>query len=160
MRELIKNILKEYVNPILVYEIVLGKNLINERDEFIRVLDKNDKDLVLFKNKHSQINVGDSTFSRVDPKFIDDSIRTIQSDFIKLVKRVSENCVTNENCKIIVIDKINGFDYQCWIVTKKNGNIGVVINTSIHHPKRLFNSDNGPTIIIETNGQLILKNFP
>jgi hypothetical protein len=161
MRDLIKKVLKEFIQPILVYEIKIGNKLLNERDEFIRVLDKNGIETVLFKNTHSQENIGTfSKFARVDPKYIDISIKTIQDDFVKLAKRVKSGCSNNKGCKIIVIDKPNGFDYQCWLVSKKNGNLGVVINTSIYHPSRLLNRDNSPTIVVEMNGDLILRNFP
>ena len=161
MRDLIKKVLREFIQPILVYEIKIGNKLLNERDEFIRVLDKNGIETVLFKNTHSQENIGTfSKFARVDPKYIDISIKTIQDDFVKLAKRVKSGCDNNEGCKIIVIDKPNGFDYQCWLVSKKNGNLGVVINTSIYHPSRLLNRDNSPTIVVEMNGDLILRNFP
>jgi len=160
MRDLIRKVLREFTEPILVYEIKIGNKLLNERDEFVRVLDKNGMETVLFKNTHSQENIGTfSKFARVDPKYIDMSIKTIEDDFVKLAKRVKNSCGNNKECNIIVIDKPNGFDYHCWLVSKKNGNLGVVINTSIYHPSRLLNRNNSPTIIIEMDDNLTLRNF-
>lgn len=160
MRDLIRKVLKEYINPVLVYEIKIGNKLLNERDEFVRVLDIDGEETVLFKNTHSQENIGTTgKFARVDPKFVDLAIKTIQYDFVRLAKLVKKKCGTKPNCKIIVIDKPNGFDYQCWLVTKRNGNLGVVINTSIYHPSRLLNRDNAPTIVVEMDGDIVLRNF-
>lgn len=160
MRKLIRKILREYHQPILVYEIKIGNELLNERDYFIRVLDTSDIETVLFKNDHSQENVGiDNKFARVDPKLIDTAIRNIEDDFVRIIKEVKKKCGTNDGCRIVVVDKPSGFDYQCWLVTKKNGNLGVVINTSIYHPSRLLNKEKAPTLIIEMNGDYVFKNF-
>lgn len=160
MRDLIRKILKEYHHPVLVYEIKLGNELLNERDYFIRVLDTSGIDTVLFKNDHSQDNIGtDSKFSRVDPDLIDIAIKSIQDDLVRLSKIVKKKCGTNPKCKIIVIDKPSGFDYQCWLMTKTNGNLAIIINTSIYHPSRLLNKEKSPTIVVEMNGDLILRYF-
>lgn len=157
MRKLIQQILKEYTNPVLVYEIVISQTLLE--DDFMRYLEKSDKNVILFKNEHSEETVGiPSKFARVDPKIIDDSIKDIQNDIIELSKKVIENC-KGKKCSIMVIDYMGGFDYHMWLRKNKAGNIMVIINTSIYHPKHLFNSENSPTIIVDKYGNISYTNL-
>jgi hypothetical protein len=161
VRELIKNILKEYIEPkpILVCEIVIDNNL-NEQ-EFIRQLEKNNNNIInLYKNAHSMDSVGSSSsFQRVDPDEIIDSIMGIENTIIKSAKKILESCITR--CSINVIDNSIGIDYHMWLNKKTNSNnIQITINTSIHHPNHLkFRSNTSPTIVIDKFGDVFTRNI-
>lgn len=152
MRDLIKKVLKEYINPVLVYEIVVNTNLLEQ--DFIRSLVP--KEIRLLKNYHSQEGVGFSKFSRVEPEDIDNSISDIEDEIIFWSKKIANNC-SGKNCSIIVVDKPNGFDYHVWLRKKKNENIDIIINTSIHHPNHLFNPTKSPMLIINMDGTFETK---
>jgi len=159
MKNLIKNILKEYVvkNSVLVFEIVFSKNLTEQKD-FIKQVDK---DILLFKNKHSTENVGTSlnSFSRVDPKYIVDSVIENQDIIIVAVKKILSNCNKNSCGSLHVIDNINGFDYHMWVNKNKKGNGEIIINTSIHHPKSLTKNKTTPFIVIDIFGNKFIRNL-
>jgi hypothetical protein len=151
MRDLIRKTLREYHHPILVYEIVISNSLLEQ--DYVRNLDKNIK---LLKNTHSQESVGNSKFSRVDPDMIDDSINEIQDELIMLSKKIIDNC-SGKFCSIVVVDNPNGFDYHVWLAKNNKNNINVIINTSIHHPKHLFNSNKAPMLIVQMDGTIDTK---
>ena len=94
MRDLIKKVLKEYINPVLVYEIVVNTNLLEQ--DFIRSLVP--KEIRLLKNYHSQEGVGFSKFSRVEPEDIDNSISDIEDEIIFWSKKSQTTAVV----KIVV----------------------------------------------------------
>ena len=141
MRDLIRKTLREFNNPILVYEIVVSKNLLEQ--DYVRSLD--DKNVELFKNSHSQENIGNNKFSRVDPDLIDDSIMEIQDELIILSKKIVDNC-SGKLCSIVVVDHPNGFDYQVWLRKNKKNNINIIINTSIYHKV--------PMLVIKMDGNI------
>ena len=149
MRDLIRKTLREFNNPILVYEIVVSKNLLEQ--DYVRSLD--DKNVELFKNSHSQENIGNNKFSRVDPDLIDDSIMEIQDELIILSKKIVDNC-SGKLCSIVVVDHPNGFDYQVWLRKNKKNNINIIINTSIYHPNHLFNSLKVHMLVIKMDGNI------
>ena len=161
MRELIRQILREYTEPkpVLVYEIVTS-DILNEQ-EFIRQLYKNDNSTInLYKNEHSQDSIGtSSSFQRVDPNEINDSIVELQSTIIKAAKRIMEVC--RVRCSINVIDNIAGIDYHMWLNKPRNSNnIKVIINTSIQHPHHLkFRVNESPTIIVDNYGDVSTRNI-
>jgi hypothetical protein len=159
MKDLIKQILIEYVEPvILIYEIVVS-NLVNEQD-FMRQLHKSDDSLInLYKNSHSMDSVGtSSSFQRVDPDEINDSIIELQSTIIRASKKIMETC--NSRCSINVIDDVAGIDYHMWLNLTKNNTIKVIINTSIGHPNHLFfNKKISPTILVDRQGNISTKNI-
>jgi hypothetical protein len=152
MRELIRKILNEYHTPLLMYEIIISKNLLEQ--DYVRSL--GDKNIKLFKNFHSQQNVGDGKFSRVDPETINDSIMEIQDELIILSKKIVNNC-SGKLCSIVVVDNPNGFDYHVWLKKNNKNNISVIINTSIYHPNHLFNSLKAPMLIVNLDGSVNTK---
>jgi hypothetical protein len=160
MKELIRQILREYTEqkPILVYEIVIN-NILGEND-FIRQLHRGENSLInLFKNPHSQESVGSKTsFQRVDPDEINDSIMDIESTIIQSAKRIMEECVVR--CSINVIDNLAGIDYHMWLNGTHN-RIKIIINTSIKHPNHLkFRVNESPTIIVDRYGDVFTRNIP
>jgi hypothetical protein len=160
MKELIRQILREYTEPkpILIYEIVVN-NILGEQD-FIRRLHKSENSLInLYKNSHSQESVGSSSsFQRVDPDEINDSIMDIESTIIQSARRIMQECVVR--CSINVIDNVAGIDYHMWLNGTHN-RIKIIINTSIQHPNHLkFRVNESPTIIVDRYGDVFTRNMP
>jgi hypothetical protein len=160
MKELIRQILREYTEPkpILIYEIVVN-NILGEQD-FIRRLHRSENSLInLYKNPHSQDSVGSSSsFQRVDPDEINDSIMDIESTIIESARRIMQECVAR--CSINVIDNVAGIDYHMWLNGTHN-RIKIIINTSIQHPNHLkFRVNESPTIIVDRYGDVFTRNIP
>ena len=78
-----------------------------------------------------------TTFGRVPKEEILESM----SDIIEVI--VTQGLVVLDTCErrcgLLVSDYSMGFDYQLW-VTMKTNNLELKINTSIKHPKELFNN--------------------
>ena len=160
MKELIRQILREYTEPkpILIYEIVVN-NILGEQD-FIRRLHRSENSLInLYKNPHSQDSVGSSSsFQRVNPDEINDSIMDIESIIIQSARRIMQECVVR--CSINVIDNVAGIDYHMWLNGTHN-RIKIIINTSIQHPNHLkFRVNESPTIIVDRYGDVFTRNIP
>jgi hypothetical protein len=60
-------------------------------------------------------------------------------------------------CGLLVSDFSMGFDYQLWVLLKNN-KLELKINTSIKHPKQLFN-DKFKTrrVIVTRDGETVIK---
>ena len=155
MRDLIRKVLREFTEPILVYEIKLKQNL-QEAEYFVRFIKKDQPEIVLMKNDHSMDGISNSGFSRVDPDLIDDSIREFEDEIVTAVKKVLKICKKGE-CSMIVRDKVNGFDYHMWLDKKTSESIYMTINTSIHHPNKLGNKKRSPVLIIYQDGGVNLN---
>lgn len=161
MKDLIRQILREYTEPtpILIYEIVVN-DILGEQ-EFIRQLHRDENSLInLYKNEHSKDSVGTlSSFQRVDPDEINDSIIELQTTIIKAAKKIMETCTVR--CSINVIDNVAGIDYHMWLNKRPNtNNIKIIINTSIYHPKHLkFRTHISPTIIVDRYGNIFTRNI-
>jgi hypothetical protein len=160
MKELIRQILREYTEPkpILIYEIVVN-NILGEQD-FIRRLHRGENSLInLYKNPHSQESVGSSSsFQRVDSDEINNSIMDIESTIIQSARRIMQECVVR--CSINVIDNVAGIDYHMWLNGTHN-RIKIIINTSIQHPNHLkFRVNESPTIIVDRYGDVFTRNIP
>lgn len=163
MKDLIRQVLKEYteLKPILIYEIVLSKNL-NEGGKltFIRKLRKlPPPEVTLFKNKHSELAIGSYDIQRVSPYEIDKSLRepNVTETIILSAEKILQDC--NTNCSLNVVDYSAGFDYHMWLNQTQTGNIQLIINTSISHPKHLYNSKLSPLVIIYPDGEISTKNI-
>ncbi len=163
MKELIRQTLREYteLKPILIYEIVLNKNL-NEGSKltFIRKLRKlPPPEVVLFKNKHSELAIGSRDIQRVSPDMIDKSLRepNVTETIILAAEKILQSCHTK--CSLNVVDYSAGFDYHMWLNQTETGNIQLIINTSINHHKHLYISKSSPLIIIDGDGEIFTKNI-
>ena len=106
--------------------------------------------------RESDVAIMDNTtFGRV-PK---DEILESMSDIIEVIVTqgliVLDTC--NKRCGLLVSDYSMGFDYQLW-VTMKTNKLELKINTSIKHPKQLFN-DKFKTrrIIVTRDGETVIK---
>jgi hypothetical protein len=155
MRELIRKILRESRQSILVYELTLSSNILDER--FIRVLGDKSDNMRLLTNYHSETAIGkNSNLQRVDIESIDDTIRDFESEFITFAKKVVQSCKisNNRSCGFLMVDELNGFEFHVWLNYNRINVIEVVINTSIYHPKHLPNRRNDPVLFINKKGNV------
>lgn len=155
MRELIRKILRESHQSILVYELTLSSNILDER--FIRVLGDKSDNIRLLTNYHSETAIGkNSNLQRVDIESIDNTIRDFESEFINFTKKVVQSCriSNNRSCGFILVDELNKFEFHVWLNYNRVNVIQVVINTSIYHPRHLPNRNNDPVMFISKNGNV------
>jgi hypothetical protein len=113
-------------------------------------------------NLHSQQGQGTySNLQRVSSDEILESFEDIKEIVIKQANKISEICNKyNKECGILVRDNLLGFDYHFWIDKSKNNKLILIINTSIRHPKKLFNREKHNVIIIDDDGDYnILESF-
>ena len=104
----------------------------------------------------SDIAVNDiSSLGRVSKEEILESMRDIIEIIVTQGLVVLDTC--NKRCGLLVSDYSMGFDYQLW-VTMKTNKLELKINTSIKHPKQLFN-DKFKTrrIIVTRDGETVIK---
>ena len=130
MRDLIRKTLREYYQPVLVYELTISSNILDE--SFIRILgDESDK-TDLLTNYHSEEAIGNrSKLQRVDINSIDRTINDFEEEFIYFAKDVISSCneTKRDKCGFIFIDTPNGFEFHVWLNFKSSNKIEVVINT-------------------------------
>lgn len=158
MRDLIRKVLKDYINPVLVFEIKIKQNL-QEAEYFIRFIKKDTPEIVLMKNDHSMDSIGESKFSRVDPDLIVDSINEFEREIVEASKEIV-NIYEKNQSGLVVRDSLNGFDYHMWLKKRGGDSIYMIINTSIHHPEKLVNKEMTPVLTINSKGETYLKLFP
>jgi hypothetical protein len=96
-----------------------------------------------------------STFGRVPKEEILESL----TDIIELV--VTQSLVVLDTCEkrcgLLVSDFSMGFDYQLWVLLK-NDKLELKINTSIKHPKQLFNDKHKTRrVIVTRDGDTVIK---
>jgi hypothetical protein len=87
-----------------------------------------------------------SEFGRLNLDLIMESI----TNFIDVIYNVSIKTLSDcsgKKCAIIVRDILLEIDYHLWI-KKTDNRLILTINTSIHHPKKLFNREKVKVIII------------
>ena len=106
--------------------------------------------------RESDVAVMDNTtFGRVSKEEILESM----SDIIEVI--VTQGLVVLDTCErrcgLLVNDYSMGFDYQLW-VTMKTNNLELKINTSIKHPKELFNNKfKTRRVIVTRDGETVIK---
>jgi len=96
-----------------------------------------------------------TTFGRVPKEEILESM----SDIIEVI--VTQGLVVLDTCErrcgLLVSDYSMGFDYQLW-VTMKTNNLELKINTSIKHPKELFNNKfKTRRVIVTRDGETVIR---
>ena len=96
-----------------------------------------------------------TTFGRVPKEEILESM----SDIIEVI--VTQGLVVLDTCErrcgLLVNDYSMGFDYQLW-VTMKTNNLELKINTSIKHPKELFNNKfKTRRVIVTRDGETVIR---
>jgi sulfur carrier protein ThiS len=106
--------------------------------------------------RESDVAVMDNTtFGRVPKEEILESMRDIIEVIVTQGLVVLDTC--ERRCGLLVSDYSMGFDYQLW-VTMKTNKLELKINTSIKHPKQLFN-DKFKTrrVIVTKDGETVIK---
>jgi hypothetical protein len=99
---------------------------------------------------------GSGEFIRVQFDEVMDSMSDIYDILIEQSFIVLETC--NNRCSLLIRDYRLGFDYQLFVNHNSGNNtLKLTINTSIRHPKKLFNKINTREIIITRNDDLIIK---
>jgi hypothetical protein len=130
MRELIKEILYEYI----------FEELLVEENHFIDKIKFNDKDSVLdlYYNDHSVLSSG---HERVPIDDIMDLIYEYQDDFFNTVKQA----VLGNKKGVIVVNNYSPippynerFEFHCWVSKTKEGPFRAIINTSIYSNRGLL----------------------
>jgi len=161
MKDLIRQILREYIEPTLTFKIVLNNSLSEQKEHIKKLIVPTEKEIELYKNRHSQElgknNV--SSLNRVDPDDIIDSIDNIKNAIIKSTNKIVDNCNKSDCGSLNVIDNsTTGFDYHMYI-NKIKGETHLIINTSIYHPKFLKRDLSSPLIIVDIYGEPYIKNL-
>ena len=131
------------------------KILLLERSRtFLDSFSSNGIRINVFYNEHSQ-GIGNtvSDFSRVDKEQILKTLLEIKEVVGKVSLRILDNCNKKE-CSFIVRDYADGVDSHFWIESSKEKRINLILNTSINHPKKLFNPFKVPVINIDLKGDI------
>jgi len=114
----------------------------------------------LIYNKHSQDNQGKLEFQRIFNDEVVYSLEEIKDIVFRQANKILDKCNPNpklKECGLIIRDNIDGFDYHFWLDRKKNGNLILILNTSIRHPGKLFNKTNHNVIIVDPSGEIRIK---
>ena len=109
----------------------------------------------VFETRHSTTSVGGNQLQRVELSDILDSMSDIKELIAKNAIIVMDGCKEKE-CALLVRDNRLGFDYQMWIKQRNDKKVDLVINTSIHHPKKLFNQRRNKIIIVDYDGEQVM----
>jgi hypothetical protein len=156
--QLIKKTIREYCTPQLVIEFKLKTGLFEVTKYLGKINNDYDPKVLLYNNTHSLVGVSSkSSFSRVETERILESLMEYKDEIISFAKKIIKNC--ENNCSIVVADYSFGFDYHMWVDVNNAGDIKLTINTSIEHPKKLYNTKNSPTIIIDVFGNFKYSNI-
>lgn len=102
-----------------------------------------------------------SVLTRVPTDEVLESMTDIRDILVRQSKKILEKCDRyNKECGILVRDNMLKMDYQLWIDETENGKMKLVINTSIRHPRKLFNKEKHNVIVIDEMGsQRIIESF-
>jgi hypothetical protein len=99
---------------------------------------------------------GSGEFIRVPADEIMDSMSDIYDVLINQSFILFNTC--KHKCALLIRDYRLGFDYQLFThYNIKNNNLKITINTSIRHPKKLFNNVNTREIIITRNDDIVIR---
>jgi hypothetical protein len=138
------------------------QSLILENKLIDRFTSNNGQIIDIEANLHSQQGQGTySNLQRVSSDEILDSFNDIREIVVKQANKISQICdKDNKGCGILVRDNLLGFDYHFWIDKKKSDKLILILNTSIRHPKKLFNREKHNVVIIDDDGDYnILESF-
>lgn len=117
----------------------------------------NDQPLLIFQTYESLRAIeGSGSYIRVTPEEILESMSDIYDVLIEQSFKTFETC--KNKCALLVRDYSLGFDYQLFIRHHEKGNnLNITLNTSIRHPKKLFNDRKTREIIITKSNDIVIK---
>ena len=112
-------------------------------------------------NLHSEVGQGYSNIQRVSYDEILESFEDIKEIVVKQSNKIYKTCDrSKKECGIIIRDNLLGFDYHLWIRKTGSEKLILIINTSIRHPKKLFNSNKNNVIVVDELGDhSIIESF-
>lgn len=132
------------------------KSLILERI-FLDSFTSNNVRVNVFYNEHSQgVGNGASSLSRADKEQILKSLLEVKDVVVKVSFRILDNC-EGKKCSFIIRDDADGVDSHFWIKLTKEGRLNLILNTSINHPRKLFNTNKVPVINVDTIGDITIS---
>lgn len=112
-------------------------------------------------NPHSREGQGGYHLQRVDYDEILESLQDIEPVIGKQINKILGWCDSyDKQCAIIVRDNFLEFDYHMWIDKVRDDKIVLTVNTSIRHPRHLFNPHKNNIIIVDEDGDnTIIESF-
>ena len=129
------------------------KSLILERT-FLDSFTSGDIRVNVFYNEHSKgVQNSDSTLSRAGKEQILKSLLEVKDVVTKISFRILETC-EDKGCSFIIRDYADGVDSHFWVKLTNQGRLNLTLNTSIIHPKKLFNAYKVPVIEGDLRGDI------
>lgn len=113
-------------------------------------------------NTHSKIGQGfSSNLQRIGEDEIIESFEDVKEIAVDLSNKILNKCDrSKKECGLLIRDNMLGFDYHFWLRHKGDNKLVMIINTSIRHPKKLFNTEKHNIIVIDKDGgHTILESF-
>jgi hypothetical protein len=131
------------------------KSLILERI-FLDSFTSNNVRVNIFYNEHSRgVGGGVSSLSRVGKEQILKSLLEVKDVIVKVSFRILENC-EGKQCSFIIRDEADGVDSHFWVKLTKEGRLNLILNTSINHPRKLYNTTKVPVINVDMIGDITI----
>ena len=137
------------------------KTLILEHKLIKRFMSDSGQMVYVEANPHSREGQGKFNLQRVDYDEILDSFEDIKDVVVSQANKIIKNCnKSNKECALIVRDNLLGFDYHFWIERADDKKMVLIVNTSIRHPRKLFNPHKSNIIIVDNEGShTIIESF-
>lgn len=134
--------------------ISLVKTLILEQLTLVsRFKSPNGQMVDILSNLHSKTSQGSqSDFARITEEEIMESFEDIKDIAVNQSNKILNRPCIDKGCGLLVRDYMLGFDYQFWLRRRGENTLVMTVNTSIIHPKKLFNKEKHNIIIIEKDG--------
>ena len=107
----------------------------------------------ILSNLHSKTSQGSkSEFARITEEDVMESFDDIRDIAVNQSNKILNKPCIGKGCGLLVRDYMLGFDYQFWLRRRGENTLVMTLNTSIIHPKKLFNKEKHNIIIIEKDG--------
>ena len=138
------------------------KTLLLEYKLVDRFISKNGQIVDIESNIHSKIGQGfSSNLQRIGEDEVMESFEDIKDIVVDLANQILNKCdVFKKECGLLIRDNMLGFDYHFWLRHKRNNKLVLIINTSIRHPKKLFNTEKHNMLVIDKDSSYtILESF-
>ena len=134
----------------------LVKTIILEQITLVgRFKSSNGQMVDILSNLHSKTGQGSkSELARITEEEVMESFNDIKDIAVNQANKILDKpCNYKEKeCGLLIRDYMLGFDYQFWLRRRGENTLVMTVNTSIIHPKKLFNKEKHNIIIIEKDG--------